>query len=83
MPTSLKILEQLLPQIYTGALDKFLYGQALKDMKAGTKTKNKKVTSEESKRYLREETSLKYEYQLYEHIKNRIFILKERLKITV
>ena len=81
MPTSLKILERLLPQIYTGALDKFLNGQALKDMKAGTKTKNKKVTSEESKRYLREETSLKYEYQLYEHIKNRIFILKERLSI--
>lgn len=64
---SLAVLESLLPSYFLGANEMTQAESSLK-MRTGTLTKNKTPASEKSRKYLKEETSLKYEYELYYYV---------------
>ena len=80
LPLSLNILEHLLPHFFKGALDLNNEEAALK-MKAETVTNNKKPASEETRRFLKEETSLSLEYELYDFVLDRIKRIQNKFKI--
>ena len=48
-----------------------------------TVTNNKKAASEETRRFLKEETSLSLEYELYDFVLDRIKRIQNKYKITV
>ena len=72
---SLRTLSHLLPDYFANALETSKEGASV-EMKEGTGTKNKKETSEETKLFLKTETSLKYEYQLYDFVRHRLEAMK-------
>lgn len=48
-------------------------------MKLETRTRKKTDLSESAQEFLRSETSLKLEYELYDFVKNRLKLLKREL----
>lgn len=81
LDSSLKLLQHLLPTFFSGALDASS-DTASSDMKHDTLTKNKKETSEETKLFLRTQTSLKYEYQLYDFVRHRMEAMKKKFLVS-
>lgn len=80
MPKSLRILETLLPHFFSGASE-LSEAEAAKDMRDQTLTLNKKPASEETRRFLREETSLALEYQLYDFVLEHLHKIAKKLDI--
>ena len=80
MPRSLKILETLLPHFYAGASE-LSQAEAAKDMREKTLTLNKKPASEETRKFLRENTSLGLEYELYDFVLERLNRIGKKLHI--
>ncbi|CBY40178.1 unnamed protein product [Oikopleura dioica] len=68
---SLAVLEQLLPEFYKDARSLVKQDSFVK-MKNGTLTTFKKPASEKSREYLMTQTSLKYEYQIYDHVLEKL-----------
>ena len=77
---TLKILGKLLPQFFNGASE-LTEIEASKEMRSDTLTKNKRETSDEMKLFLKTETSLRYEYQLYDFVRHRMDAIKRKFKI--
>ena len=66
MAKSLNVLESLLPEFFIGANDLIGEDSAVK-MRHGTLTINKQPANSTSRTFLMNETSLKYEYELYHY----------------
>ncbi|CBY07784.1 unnamed protein product [Oikopleura dioica] len=81
MNLSLGILEKLLPSFFGGARE--LTGtDESQNMKTQTKTLNKKKTSSETREWLKENTSLKLEYELYDFVVKRLHRAAKKLKVS-
>ena len=81
MDLSLGILEKLLPHFFGGARE--LTGtDESQNMKTQTKTLNKKKTSPETREWLKENTSLKLEYELYDFVVERLHRAAKKLKVS-
>ena len=80
MPKSLRILETLLPHFFSGATE-LSEADAAKEMRDQTLTLNKKPASEETRRFLREETSIALEYQLYDFVLQHLHKIAKKLDI--
>ena len=78
--SSLKLLSVLLPQYFNGALETSTES-ASSDMRQETLTKNKLESSDETKIFLKTQTSLKYEYQLYDFVRHRLDAMKIKFKV--
>lgn len=77
---TLKILEKLIPGYFSGAQELSTQGPSEK-MKLETQTKSKRESSEATKMFLKEETSLRYEYQLYDFIRHRMAAIKHKFNL--
>ena len=74
------ILEKLLPNFFANAFNTSKL-QASTAMKHETVTKNKLTSSEETKLFLRTDTSLRYEYQLYDFVRHRLAAMKKKFHV--
>lgn len=81
MDLSLGILEQLLPGFFSGARELTVSDES-QNMKTQTKTLNKKKTSPETREWLKENTSLKLEYELYDFVVERLHRAAKKLKVS-
>lgn len=68
---SLAVLEELLPVFYQNARSLMKMDSFVK-MKNGTLTTFKKPASEKSREFLMTQTSLKYEYQIYDYVLEKL-----------
>ena len=82
MPKSLKILEELLPHFFAGATD-LSNLDAAREMRDQTLTLNKKPASEETRKFLRENTSIGLEYQLYDFVVEHLNRIAKKLDVKV
>lgn len=80
MPKSLKILEQLLPHFFGGATE-LSEENASREMRDQTITLNKKPASPETRRFLRENTSIGLEYKLYDFVVEHLQRIAKKLDI--
>ena len=80
MPKSLKILERLLPHFFDGASE-LANSEASQEMRDQTLTLNKKPASEETRKFLKEETSLGLEYELYDFVLQHLHRISKKLNI--
>ena len=69
---SLNVLENLLPEFFAGAQEA-LFEDSFVKMREGTLTVNKKPANATSRAFLLEETSLQYEYELYNHVLSKLY----------
>jgi len=76
---SLYLLEVLAPQFFANATKVYKSDPENQRIKNQTKTKNKKPTSEKTKKFLRQKTSLGLEYDLYEFVKKRFLLMSTDL----
>lgn len=76
---SLDILENLLPRYFDNARGIYHMNPENAKVKKDTQTNNKKPTSEITKKFLREETSLKLEYDLYDFVKDRFYLMADAI----
>jgi len=82
LPLSLKILEKLLPRYFAGAHD-LSQADASQKMKEETVTLQKQPASEKTREFLMTETSLMYEYELYNFVVDRIRRIQHKYNIKV
>nr|XP_002130122.1 uronyl 2-sulfotransferase-like [Ciona intestinalis] len=75
LDNSLKVLEAILPSYFNDASNIYLNPENER-MKHETHTRNKRETSEAARDFLKSETSLKLEYDLYEFVKSELENLK-------
>ena len=80
MPKSLQILERLLPHFFDGASE-LAQSEASQEMRDQTLTLNKKPASEETRKFLKEETSLGLEYELYDFVLQHLHRISKKLNI--
>uniref|UniRef100_H2ZJG2 Sulfotransferase n=1 Tax=Ciona savignyi TaxID=51511 RepID=H2ZJG2_CIOSA len=78
LDNSLKIMEAILPSYFNDALHVY-HNPENERMKHETHTRNKKDTSTAARDFLKSETSLKLEYDLYEFVKSEMENLKSIL----
>ena len=79
LSTTLAIFELILPRYFHGATEIQSAGE--ERIKNDTYTLNKKSMSEDSREYLRTETSIKLEYDLYNFVFSRFQNLKNKYNI--
>jgi len=75
---SLSVLENLLPEYFGGANNVMAEEPAVK-MHHGTLTVNKKPANSTSRAFLAQETSLQYEYELYEYVLTKLKLLHSQI----
>ena len=80
MPKSLLILEKLLPHFFGGATE-LSELEASQEMRDQTVTLNKKPASEETRKFLKEKTSIGLEYELYNFIIQHLERIAKKLDI--
>ena len=78
----MKILEHLLPHFFAGATE-LSAEEAAQKMREETLTNNKKPASDETRKFLKEETSLGLEYELYDFVVDRIRRIQHKYKIEL
>ncbi|XP_039249605.2 uronyl 2-sulfotransferase-like isoform X1 [Styela clava] len=75
---SLKILEHLIPRYFKNAAQSMKSQKTIK-VRNETYTRNKRETSEAAKIFLRTETCLSLEYELYDFVRERLYQFKDML----
>ncbi|CAK8694315.1 unnamed protein product [Clavelina lepadiformis] len=75
LDTSLRLLEAILPKYFKNALNIY-HNPENERLKFETHTKNKKKTSEAAKEFLKTQTSIKLEYDLYVFVQNELNYLR-------
>ena len=80
MPKSLKILEKLLPHFFAGATE-LSEATASQEMRDQTVTLNKKPASKETRKFLKENTSIGLEYLLYDFVVKHLQRIAKKLDI--
>jgi len=72
---SLDILEYLAPKFFADATKTYRENPENQRVKTDTRTNNKKLASAETIKFMQTETSLRFEYQLYEFAKERFALM--------